>query len=284
MCAGYGYSLIRRVLNNVCVCVNNLILKYVEDDIVLSVNITSAECVTVDELWDPAFMDITPPDLVLRKRISFSDCTVCLDKRDASGKIEFYQDPLIYKCSFTTRLHFTYENTHAKIPAVIKQIPMFLRLVELALSLYYGEMEVYPEAGRERAERDPLSDRDSVDSSVLIKCKMLWFPLGLAESPDLPQPSSVTVLASGPGLEGGDDEEDQGWVSWAWSFIPAMVGAEGEENEQSGALLDPEEMLDSGANQSSQTVPFTQRDPVLSISFYCTRASLTFKVSQSHTN
>lgn len=57
--AGYVQSLIRRVVNNLNVVINNLILKYVEDDIVLSVNITSAECYTVDEQWDRAFIDIT---------------------------------------------------------------------------------------------------------------------------------------------------------------------------------------------------------------------------------
>lgn len=45
-------------MNNVNIVVNNLILKYVEDDIVLSVNITSAECYTVDDIWERAFMDI----------------------------------------------------------------------------------------------------------------------------------------------------------------------------------------------------------------------------------
>lgn len=57
--SGYVQSLIRRVVNNVNIVVNNLILKYVEDDIVLSVNITCAECCTVDEFWDRAFMDIS---------------------------------------------------------------------------------------------------------------------------------------------------------------------------------------------------------------------------------
>lgn len=51
--------MIWRVVNNVNLVINNLILKYVEDDIVLSVNITSAECYTVDEFWDQAFMDIS---------------------------------------------------------------------------------------------------------------------------------------------------------------------------------------------------------------------------------
>ncbi|XP_045567100.1 vacuolar protein sorting-associated protein 13B [Salmo salar] len=152
---GYVQSLIRRVINNVNIVVNNLILKYVEDDIVLSVNITCAESYTVHEFWDRAFMDITAPDLVLRKVINFSDCTVCLDKRNGSGKIQFYQDPLLYKCSFRTRLHFTYQNINSKIPAVIKiqtmveslklsitdqQLPMFIRIMELVLSLYYGEI------------------------------------------------------------------------------------------------------------------------------------------------
>lgn len=59
MFSGYVQSLIRRVVNNVNIVVNNLILKYVEDDIVLSVNITSAECYTVDDIWERAFMDIT---------------------------------------------------------------------------------------------------------------------------------------------------------------------------------------------------------------------------------
>lgn len=62
---GYVQSLIRRVVNNVNIVVNNLILKYVEDDIVLSVNITSAECYTVDDMWERAFMDITGEQLVL---------------------------------------------------------------------------------------------------------------------------------------------------------------------------------------------------------------------------
>ncbi|XP_010219141.1 PREDICTED: vacuolar protein sorting-associated protein 13B-like, partial [Tinamus guttatus] len=152
---GYVQSLIRRVVNNVNIVINNLILKYVEDDIVLSVNITSAECYTVDELWDRAFMDISATDLVLRKVINFSDCTVCLDKRNASGKIEFYQEPLLYKCSFRTRLHFTYDNLNSKMPSIIKihtlveslklsisdqQLPMFIRIMQLGIALYYGEI------------------------------------------------------------------------------------------------------------------------------------------------
>ncbi|XP_010794987.1 vacuolar protein sorting-associated protein 13B-like [Notothenia coriiceps] len=104
------------------------------------------------------------PELVLRKVINFADCTLCLDKRNASGKIDFYQDPLLYKCSFRTRLHFTYENINSKIPSVIKihtmveslklsitdqQLPMFIRILELIIALYYGEIGGHKEGEEE---------------------------------------------------------------------------------------------------------------------------------------
>ncbi|XP_016140243.1 vacuolar protein sorting-associated protein 13B [Sinocyclocheilus grahami] len=261
--AGYVQSLIRRVVNNVNIVVNNLILKYVEDDIVLSVNITSAECYTVDDLWDRAFMDIIAPELVLRKVINFSDCTVCLDKRNASGKIEFYQDPLLYKCSFRTRLHFTYDNINAKIPAVIKvhtmveslklsltdqQLPMFIRLMELGVALYYGEMGVHRDAEKE-------------------------------ESGSLRESVSGLMDASDPALTGqyfqGEDE-DEGWMSWAWSFVPAIVSTGEEEGEgESGLYTDTQE---SGATRPLQNSP---RDPIVSVGFYCTKASVTFKLTES---
>ncbi|KAL0963316.1 hypothetical protein UPYG_G00304530 [Umbra pygmaea] len=266
---GYVQSLIRRVVNNVNIVVNNLILKYVEDDIVLSVNITSAECYTVDEFWDRAFMDITAPDMVLRKVINFSDCTVCLDKRNASGKIEFYQDPLLYKCSFRTRLHFTYDNINSKIPAVIKiqtlveslklsitdqQLPMLIRILELGLALYYGEIGACQEGEEEEWSghtRDPLHTLPGLEGDPEARSNAGQYP--------------------NPELYMQGQEGDQGWVSWAWSFVPAIVGAEDEEGEE-GFYRQTEE----GASPQHHPA----RDPVVSIGFYCTKASVTFKLTE----
>nr|XP_040021415.1 vacuolar protein sorting-associated protein 13B-like isoform X1 [Gasterosteus aculeatus aculeatus] len=271
---GYVQSLIRRVVNNVNIVVNNLILKYVEDDIVLSVNITSAECYTVDDMWERAFMDITAPELVLRKVINFADCTVCLDKRNASGKIEFYQDPLLYKCSFRTRLHFTYDNINSKIPSVIKiqtmveslklsitdqQLPMFIRILELIIALYYGEIGGHKEGEGEEA-------------SVLVREAGAILP-GMdvdLENQGASQYSSQDLYMQSGGLEEGD----QGWVSWAWSFVPAIVGEEEgyeeglyEQGEAGGIPTNPQQL--------------TPRDPIVSIGFYCTKASVTFKLTET---
>ncbi|XP_029927475.1 vacuolar protein sorting-associated protein 13B isoform X3 [Myripristis murdjan] len=273
---GYVQSLIRRVVNNVNIVVNNLILKYVEDDIVLSVNITSAECYTVDDIWERAFMDITAPELVLRKVINFADCTVCLDKRNASGKIEFYQDPLLYKCSFRTRLHFTYDNMNSKIPSVIKiqtmveslklsitdqQLPMFIRILELIIALYYGEIGGHKEGEGEEGSghvREAVANLPGIDVDVENQGLTRQYP-----NPDLYMQA------------GGTEEADQGWVSWAWSFVPAIVGTEEEEGEEG---LYQQRESGGGPNNPQQHTP---KDPIVSIGFYCTKASVTFKLTET---
>lgn len=87
--------------------------------------------------------------------------------------------------------------------------------------------------------------------------------------------------ASDPALTGqyfqGEDE-DQGWMSWAWSFVPAIVSTGEEEGEgESGLYTDTPE---SGAARPPQSSP---RDPIVSVGFYCTKASVTFKVSGKKT-
>ncbi|XP_074124544.1 intermembrane lipid transfer protein VPS13B isoform X8 [Sminthopsis crassicaudata] len=268
---GYVQSLIRRVVNNVNIVINNLILKYVEDDIVLSVNITSAECYTVDEFWDRAFMDISATDLVLRKVINFSDCTVCLDKRNASGKIEFYQDPLLYKCSFRTRLHFTYDNLNSKMPSVIKihtlveslklsitdqQLPMFIRIMQLGVALYYGEIGSFKDGETEDLNCHTKDILGSIPGSEGEISRDIQY---------LNQYKAQEFYAQ------QDDEQSQGWVSWAWSFVPAIVSYDDGEDDYLG-----NETITTLHQQKSQTL----KDPIVSVGFYCTKATVTFKLTE----
>ncbi|XP_005381914.1 PREDICTED: vacuolar protein sorting-associated protein 13B isoform X2 [Chinchilla lanigera] len=268
---GYVQSLIRRVVNNVNIVINNLILKYVEDDIVLSVNITSAECYTVGELWDRAFMDISATDLVLRKVINFSDCTVCLDKRNASGKIEFYQDPLLYKCSFRTRLHFTYDNLNSKMPSVIKihtlveslklsitdqQLPMFIRIMQLGIALYYGEIGSFKDGETEDPtchNKDMLGNITGAEDETRID---MQFPA---------QYKGQELYSQ------QDDEQPQGWVSWAWSFVPAIVSYDDDEEDY---------LANDPASTMHQQKAQTLKDPIVSVGFYCTKATVTFKLTE----
>jgi len=52
---GYIKSIVTKVINNITIHCNNLILKYVEEDIVLSVNVKLLSMQTVDNEWEPAF-------------------------------------------------------------------------------------------------------------------------------------------------------------------------------------------------------------------------------------
>ncbi|XP_068861324.1 intermembrane lipid transfer protein VPS13B isoform X7 [Aphelocoma coerulescens] len=67
-----------------------------------------------------------------------------------------------------------------------------------------------------------------------------------------------------------DDDQQQGWVSWAWSFVPAIVSYDDEENDSSG--------IDDGTaeQQKSQSL----KDPIISVGFYCTKATVTFKLTE----
>lgn len=67
------------------------------------------------------------------------------------------------------------------------------------------------------------------------------------------------------------EDADEGWVSWAWSFVPAIVGAEDEGED--GVY----QQHDAGSIPSSH-LQHTAKDPIVSIGFYCTKASVTFKV------
>ncbi|XP_076457215.1 intermembrane lipid transfer protein VPS13B-like isoform X2 [Babylonia areolata] len=248
---GYLQSILNRVVNNVTFIVNNMILKFVEDDIVLSVNVKSAECYSCDGSWNRAFVDITPEDLALRRMVHFSDLTVCLDKTNADGHIENYQEPMLYRCFLSCRLHMTYDSVHAKLPIQTKlnvmcdkldglisdtQLPMFLRLVELCLALYYGYLDVAPSQHHEG---------ESTKTSP-------------AQDPSAP-------LADEGEREEEEDEQgegDQGWAAWMWSMVPQILPEEDEDDE--------------GYHRNK----LVDKPAVLSLGFYIQQASLTFKVTE----
>ncbi|XP_042214275.1 vacuolar protein sorting-associated protein 13B-like isoform X1 [Homarus americanus] len=204
----YVQGLINRIINNVCIVCNNVILKYVEDDIVLSINVKTLEFRSVDGNWTPAFIDLTAEDLILRNLATLTDLTVCLDKRNASGKIENYQEPLMYRCSLSCRVVRQFETVNSIQPLCTRydvfcpqlhfslsdmQLPMFLRLLQLALALYYGE---------------------------------------LGSPTDMEQPVGMPAGKDGDGGLTEDFSIEEGsWSSWAWSLGSALLPVYWEDEE-----------------------------------------------------
>lgn len=76
--------------------------------------------------------------------------TICLDRRNASGCIETYLEPLLYKCSFSIRFCRMFRSPHSARPYTTQmdmfcskiafiltepQLPMLLRLLTMILEL-----------------------------------------------------------------------------------------------------------------------------------------------------
>lgn len=243
---GYVQSLLNKVLYNLSIKVNNLILKYVEDDIVLSVNIKSAEFYSTDENWSKAFVDVSAPDWILHKTCNITDLTVCLDRRNASGVIEMYQDPLAYKCNLSCRMQvfFDKEGFHLPIEKNIsvyceclevsvtdQQLPLLIRLARLGLGLYYGTIDVPGCQPSSHSAKDIMKKQEQKSNIIS--------PLG----------SSFT--------QGVDTElSNDGWLSWAYSMVPSLS-------------TDPK-------TQDASLVTLTSR-----FSIYVSQASLNLKITEA---
>lgn len=196
--SGYIKSIVTKVVNNITINCNNLILKFVEEDIVLSVNIRFLSMQTVNEDWRPTFIDVNATDMILRKVVTIEDLTLCLDRLDSSGKIDIYQDPVVYRCSMTIRWIMNYQNNLIKRTSVTRfdlhsekmefsiteqQIPMLLRLVTLLLTAQTKRTIV---DGKLTTSTEEI---DQIDEGNLN--------LGLISN--------------------------QGWSSWAWNTLTSFV-------------------------------------------------------------
>ncbi|XP_047349792.1 vacuolar protein sorting-associated protein 13B isoform X2 [Vespa velutina] len=172
---GYIKSIITKIVNNITIHCNNLILKYVEEDIVLSVNVRFLSVQTVDDKWNPAFTDVNTYEVMLRKIVTIQDLTLCLDKMDASGKIEVYQDPVLYRCSLAIRLIVNYHSNTAKRASITRldlhcqkmefsvteqQIPMLLRLASLLVALQTKQFPNVKEKSTNSEDKEELGQDD----------------------------------------------------------------------------------------------------------------------------
>ena len=191
-----------KIKNNLSLTISNLILKYVEEDIVLSLNvkqITARPC--ADENWEIGITESNESDPVVRTKANIEDLTICLDRRNPStGQIDFYEEPILYRSGIHLRILQRFSSHGQRIPDAVKistqiddftlslserQLPMSIRLGELFGALYYGHLK----AQREVSNSTPEADRHHFDEQA------------------------------------GD-----GWISWAWNSV---LGEE-EIEENSG--------------------------------------------------
>ncbi|XP_052863734.1 intermembrane lipid transfer protein VPS13B [Anopheles cruzii] len=195
---GYMASLISKIANNITIRCHNVILKYVEEDIVVSMNIQQLSMESADYLWNAAFIDLSPTKVSLRKLINIVDLTICLDKRNSAGKIEVCQEPVLYRSTLEVRMLVRYNissqdrssltriDVHSKfldINVSSQQFPMLMRLFDLALALKQGKIK-----------------------------------------------TEATQPASDGGHELEDEAGQESLISWAWNLLPSFFPEENESD------------------------------------------------------
>lgn len=131
---GYMATLINKIANNISIKLNNIIFKYIEEDIVLSMNIQMLSIDSADENWNPAFIDINPVKVVLKKVININDLTICLDKRNVQGKIDVCSEPILYRCSLQARMIRKYNLTSSHLDSITR-IDIFTENIDFKISV-----------------------------------------------------------------------------------------------------------------------------------------------------
>ncbi|XP_064550817.1 intermembrane lipid transfer protein VPS13B isoform X2 [Drosophila montana] len=149
-------GVVNKIINNINLQCHNIILKYVDDDIVVSMNVQYLNFSAADERWQPAMVDVNPVNVLMRKLLQVSDLTICLDKRNTAGRIEVCQEPVLYRCtlelrvlrkhnvntmstSSTTRIGVFTKSLDINVSSM--QLPMVMRLVKMLLELKPAEIE-----------------------------------------------------------------------------------------------------------------------------------------------
>ncbi|XP_017847869.1 vacuolar protein sorting-associated protein 13B isoform X2 [Drosophila busckii] len=147
---------VNKIINNINVQCHNIILKYVEDDIVVSMNVQYLSFTPANEKWQNGMVDVHPVNVCMRKLLQISDLTICLDQRNPAGRIDVCQEPVLYRCTLecrvlrkhnintmsttsTTRIGVLTKSLDINVSSL--QLPMVMRLIKMLLDLKPADMD-----------------------------------------------------------------------------------------------------------------------------------------------
>ncbi|RVE51489.1 hypothetical protein evm_003890 [Chilo suppressalis] len=198
---GYMQALVRRIVSNIALRVHHLIVKYVQDDIVLSLNVKHLAVDSAGPSWEPSFADIDPVEPVLRRLVRLDDLTLCLDRADSDGKIRFYQEPLLYRCQLDLRVltRLVSANTRRATGLSVQ-----LRSSKLAWGVTNDQLvlllRLLNESPRAEAKPPPPAPKMAAQAMPMHTCQNSAEPARM-----------------------------ESWSEWAWSWLPAWADREGAE-------------------------------------------------------
>lgn len=293
--SNYVQTVLARILNNVQIVVNNLIVKFIEDDIVISLSSRTAQCYAANQSWAKSFIELTQLDLSLRRLITLPDITLCLDRRDPNGKVHRYEVPLLPRCSFECRIQMFYSNVYQQlntkpsqtrlsfncanieVSVADNQLSMIIRLIENVMRLINQQIQLRDEQPANEQKSSPPKELTPPPAT----------PTAIPLPPPLP---SLPPLLPVEDKTVESNEAQPGWISWAWSYVPSVttlfveddLPPDGEQPDQPSI----EQQANSGipvGELASPVVPNTNGNsqaptPLLFAGIELDRISLQYKV------
>ncbi|XP_064076371.1 intermembrane lipid transfer protein VPS13B [Vanessa tameamea] len=191
---GYMQALVRRIVSNIAVRVNSLIVKYVHDDIVLSLNVKRLSIDSVGVNWEPAFADIDQNQPAIRRIVRLDDLTLCLDRADSDGKIRFFYEPLLYRCQMDIRVLTRLVSANTRRA---RSLCVELLCKRLAWGLNGDQLVLLLRLLRERAPFE------------------VHLPSPIPKQLSI-QPAPIHATSSNT----AEPTHTNSWSAWAWSWMP----------------------------------------------------------------
>jgi len=209
---GYLSGLLNRILSNIVYHIDNIIIKLMDDDIVLTMTAKSLESFSTNEFWNRQFIytDSLQGTYFLHSEFIWSNVVLYFDQLGASGHIEQFQESFVSNFCFTMRTQKNYESGH-QVSSTVNflsnvmnfsltetQYCLFMRILDRIFALYYSTKKL---KGKREDSLSPTLSSASQEEKFF----------DADEGIDSVLPSSEELKE--------EVNTSSTWSSWAWSFV-----------------------------------------------------------------
>ncbi|TPP67743.1 hypothetical protein FGIG_06605 [Fasciola gigantica] len=258
---GYLQSYLNRLISNVRFVVQNLNIKFLQDDIVLSMSSNRVEFFPTDAQWQSGYQfDHSSANYMVHRKLQVFDITLCLDQAGPSGFVDVYEEPIIYRFHLSCLIELVFSgdsktpgpnasttalvttlNVHAdKLDCRISpaQMHALIRLLDV-FSAIHSETVNWSVVGPCTNPRPP----DLVNADAQ----------GVEETRDDSVKQSVDS-------EQSDSQSPGSWASWVWSFVPSLLPPTVESSEDEGDETVSEELLANSRRSATELFRLVYED------------------------
>ncbi|TGZ67227.1 hypothetical protein CRM22_004897 [Opisthorchis felineus] len=238
---GYLQSYLHRLLANIRIVVYNLSIKFLLDDIVLSLSCNLLDFYPTTHEWKITFQSTSSDNSTfVRRKLQVSDVTICLDHCGSTGYVETYEQPLVYRFSLSCLIELVYppglDFFQASL-ATITTMDVYAQTLEVRLSPHQVHalvrlLEVFAAVHTENVDWSKLAP---VNVSHLTEGDAKKTAEDVPETTGNPSDMSPT-----------DQENQQSWASWMWSLVPNILPPNTELSNSDGDDGDDDDIQQSG--------------------------------------